>query len=374
MQSISVNIICRNDRPKGNLYPLYCRIIMDRQKIDIRIKHYVEKQHLLPNGSVPSKLFNSWVINNDIQHTLNEVNKIFTFYRSNGTIITKNNFNLLFRKKIDTTSLHRYIITESALMAICINRLYSYRALAHHIEKYFPAIKLNDCNYNFIVELEKVFLFTLHFKQNTVTSFLTRLKAILNIAFKRKLIPENPFIYYKVKGFTSNREFLTKNEVLKIEQYYNDCENKSLKNVAAIFLFLCYTGLRIGDFTKLRFSNIVDNCIEHITNKTRTKNTIPLSLPALRFVGATVFNFYHITDVKINKGLKEIAKSTAITKPLSCHVARHTFATLSLEFGMELTTISKILGHSKISTTMIYAKVLDATKKKEIAKWDGFFG
>ncbi len=374
MQRISVNIICRKDRTVNDLQPLYCRLIIDRCKVDMRIAHMINPANLLPNGSVKQSLFNSFSINNDIQNVLTEVNKIITFHRLNDIVITKNSFTELYRKKIDTTSLYTYIITECKQMAISLNRYHSYISLANHILKKFPKIKLNDCNYNFLVSLEKYFIYELNFKQNTVSSNFNKLRAVLSVAFKRKLIKENPFLHYKIKGFTSSREFLSKNEVLSIEKIFTNSSNKHEKNVCAIFLFLCYTGLRIGDFTKLKFEDIKNGCIEHTTNKTKTKNIIPLSKPALRFIENDSFVFYKISSEKINKSLKNIAIKANIEKPLSCHVARHTFATLCLELNMNITTISKILGHSKLSTTMIYAKVLNETKKKEILKWDTFFG
>ncbi len=374
MQNITVNVITRLDRLKDGLAPLYIRLISGRKKIDIRISNKIAPTDLLPNGSVKKSCFNYFVINNCIQIALSEVNNIIMFHHLNKITFSKTSFLELYNKKVDTSLLHKYIRTESSQMAICRSRLHSYTSLANHIEKHFGKTTLADCNYTFLVKLEKIFVYELQFKQNTVSSFFSRLRAVLNIAEKKKLLVDNPFIYYKIKGFTSNRQYLNKIEVLLIEDFYNNTKNESLKNVAAIFLFLCYTGLRIGDFTKLKFTDIINGCIEHVQGKTKAQNTIPLCNPVLRFIGENGFNFYKISSVKINKYLKIIAKQTEITKLLSCHVARHTFATLSLEQNISLVTISKILGHSKINTTMIYAKVLDETKKIEIAKWNTFLG
>lgn len=372
MQRITVHTILRADREKDGLQPIYVRIIADRKKTDIRVPHSIDPNDLSPDGSVKKSVFNSWAINQNLQIILNEANRIILFHRVHGITFTNKSFTDLYRKKIDTSTLHQYIRTQAATMAITTNRLHSYRSLATHIENKFPKVSLADCNYNFLTQLEKVFINDLHFMQNTVSSNMAKLRAILTIAAKNKLIPENPFIHYKIKPFTSNREFLTKNEVLQIEKYYAGKAPAHLKNTAACFLFMCYTGIRIGDFTKLKFEFIKDGCIDFIQSKGNNRNFVPLSEPAMRFIGADNFTFYITTAKNINEGLKTIATKAEIKKPLTCHVARHTFATLCLQLNMSIHTISKILGHTKIATTMIYAKVLDESKKQEIAKWAGF--
>lgn len=374
MQSISVNTVLRMDRPKNGLYPVYIRIIVDRDKIDIRVGHNINPADLEPNGQVKTRAVNSWIINAAIQHKMQEIHKLIVFHQINEIPLSYGNFSNLYYKKTDTSNLATFIRTQASQLPITRNRLHSYRSLANHIEDHFPKVTLATCDYSFLMLLQKMFEQKLKFVQNTQSSNMSKLKAILTIAFKRKLIPENPFIHHKIKGYTSNRQFLNKEEVLKIEQYHlSDC-TASQKNIAAIFLFLCYTGLRIGDFTSLDFTDIKDGCIDIVQHKTKQRCYVPLNEPALRFLGTDDFTFYKIASAKINLGLKTIRTATGIEKPLTCHVARHTFATLCLQLNISIPTISKMLGHTKIATTMIYAKVLDETKKQEIAKWDGFLG
>ncbi len=372
MQRISVNTILREDRSKNGLLPIYIRIIADRKKIDVRVSHYVQPGELQPNGSVKKNVFNSYTINQDIQNCLNDVNRVVLFHHVHSIYLTPKSFSDHFHKKVDTSLLHRYIKYEADKLNVCLNRLHSYYALARHIETHFPKVSLADCSFSFLSDLQKVFVTKFKFKKNTITGYMSKLRAILHIAAKNKLIPENPFIHFPLPGYESNREFLTKDELLRIEKFYSEPGNTAQKNVAAAFLFLCYTGLRIGDFTALRIEDIKDNAIDFIQRKTKQKCFVPLSEPAQRFVTVDGFAFRKISPEKMNLYLKDIAKAVGITKPLTCHVARHTFATLSLSIGIDILAISKMLGHSKTATTMIYAKMLDAKKKDEMQKWSGF--
>jgi site-specific recombinase XerD len=372
MQRITVHTILRADREKNGLQPMYVRIITERKKIDIRVPHAVAAVDLLPNGSIKNSVFNSWAINQDLQNILNDVNRVILFHRANNITLTNRSFTELYRKKIDTGHLHKYIRTQAAEMAISSNRLFAFRVLARHIEEHFANVTLADCNYSFLSQLEKVLRNDLHFAENTITAMFSRLRTVITIAAKKKLINDNPFAQYKIKPYTSNRQFLTKSEVLQIEKYYAGKAPEHLKNIAASFLFMCYTGLRVSDFTRLKFEHIKDGSIDFVQAKTKARNFVPLSAPAMRFICADNFTFYITSAKNINAGLKTIATKTKITKPLTCHVARHTFATLSMQLDMNIQSISKILGHSKIATTMIYAKVLDESKKQEIGKWAGF--
>lgn len=375
MQNVSIKAILRPDRKKENYYPVYIRVIIERKKIDLRVAHFVQLTDWLPNGSVDNNAFNAWAINQDIQNTIEDINKVLLFFRISDITINTTNFLLYYKKKVNKITLDQYIRSEAQTMNICTNRKHSYLALANNIEKYFHQQTVQNCDYNFLCKLENVFTTKLKFKHNTVCSNLSKLRAILNLAFKQKIIKENPFIHFKIKGYQSTRQFLTKNDVLKIEEYRKDITNsEAQRNIASIFLFLCYTGIRIGDFQKINFNNITDNGIEFIQHKTKVRVFVPLSSHTIQFIDFNQkrFTFYKISGQKINDGLKEIATKTKIAKPISCHIARHTFATLSLQLGLKIETISKLLGHTKTSTTMIYAKMLDDYKKTEFEKWENF--
>ena len=156
-----------------------------------------------------------------------------------------------------------------------------------------------------------------------------------------------------------------------------------LERVRDLFLFSCYTGISYADLNKLTPNNIwkgEDDKKWIVTNrqKTNTRVKVPLMPTALRLiekyrehplteVSGTLFP--PITNERANLYLKEIAEACGLTKNLTFHMARHTFATtVTLSNGMPIETVSKLLGHTKIATTQIYARVLDKKVEEDMNK------
>lgn len=176
----------------------------------------------------------------------------------------------------------------------------------------------------------------------------------------------------KPKADHHEREYLSADELRILVDDYNTTG----KNWQRVFLFSCFTGLRYSDVVALTWGDIKDNEIRLTTRKTNTFTTIPLNdkalslLPTRKKDGAV----FRVPDVSsIRKTLLSWATANGIKKSISFHTARHTFATLSLLGGAELYTISKLLGHHNITTTQIYADVVDATKRQAVDALNDIF-
>lgn len=109
-------------------------------------------------------------------------------------------------------------------------------------------------------------------------------------------------------------------------------------------------------------------------HKTGYLVNIPLSKKAKKFIPVTPFNNTCVFKIYCNKVtnrvLKKIGIELELNKKLTCHVARHTFATVSISLGIPIEVVSKLLGHTSIRTTQVYAKIVDTVKIKEMQKWD----
>ncbi len=168
----------------------------------------------------------------------------------------------------------------------------------------------------------------------------------------------------------STREFLSVEEVKALID--TDCANNGVKRA---YLFSCFCGLRHSDITNLTWGDIVTRggikYIEIRMKKTDLPLSVPLSDEALALLPnrgeakSTDKVFSLPSLVRVNTILREWAAEAGITKHLSFHTSRHTFATLGLTAGVDLYTVSKLLGHTNIKTTQIYAKIID--KKKDEA-------
>ena len=211
--------------------------------------------------------------------------------------------------------------------------------------------------------------------QATARNYYKILNCALNKAVKDEIIAINPFNKLsseeKISQTESTREYLTIEEVKSL--IATECKNDAVKRA---FLFSCFTGLRCSDVEALRWCDIKTEGKQKSISIKVIKTQRPLSmklskyammwLPQCTDVNSTnkVFGFpksnYH------NVVLKEWAKDANISKNVSFHVARHTFATLSITANVDLYTISKLLGHTQIKTTQIYSKVMDKKKNDAV--------
>lgn len=210
-------------------------------------------------------------------------------------------------------------------------------------------------------------------------ALFARIMVALNKAERDGIIVKNPGkdIDRKLKPHAEQKSrcYLTLDEIQKII----DTEYKPDNDIKPAFLFCCFSGLRYSDVQKLTWGEITVSPegyaqIETNMQKTGKDITIPLSDNAIKWLPersdqpAASRIFYKLPDQVTNADvrLRTIIKKAGITKHVTFHVARHTFATLTLTYGADLYTVSKLLGHSNIRTTQIYAKIVDESKRKAV--------
>ncbi len=207
--------------------------------------------------------------------------------------------------------------------------------------------------------------------QNTVTKYVTNLKKIMRICYANDWISKDPFYHWKAKWKKVERDILNERE-LKILMD-TEMPLQRLEQVRDIFVFCCFTGLSYIDVEKLSGNHIVLNMngekwIKINRSKTDTKSSVPLLPVAEKILKKYRTNLENnqnkllpvISNQKLNTYLKEIATICNIDKKLTFHLSRHTFATtVTLANGVPIESVSKMLGHSSLKTTQIYAKVID---------------
>ena len=248
-------------------------------------------------------------------------------------------------------------------------------------------IYLNELNFRFISDFE--YFLRKHkpldhhkpLGNNTIMKHIERLRKTINLAVKMEWLEKDPFTAHKAKFIKVQRGYLTQQELELIEQKEFGIER--LQQVKDLFVFSCYTGLAYIDAISLKSADIrkgIDGGEWIFT--ARQKTDVPVQVPLLskasqiiakykdhpktKFSG-TVFPV--ISNQKLNSYLKEIADLCGIKKNLTFHLARHTFATtVTLTNGVPIESVSKMLGHSDIRTTQIYAKVVEMKISEDMAK------
>ncbi len=230
-------------------------------------------------------------------------------------------------------------------------------------------ICFSEIDYNIVSGFEHYLRVVTKVLNNTALRRLKSFKSVIYEAMREGLIHKDPFQGLKMHFDPVDRGFLTEKEVEKIMNY--NFKIKRLEHVRDIFIFSCFTGLAYIDVAQLTYDKIVeiDGRLWLITRrqKTNVSSNVPLLDVPLRLIekyrGVAKNNhvFPVMSNQKQNQYLKEIADVCGIEKNLTYHLARHTFATLTLSKGVSMESVSKMLGHTNIRTTQIYARI---TNKK----------
>ena len=238
------------------------------------------------------------------------------------------------------------------------------------LQEFRPGLDFKDITYTFLKDFE------VHLKEkgnsvNTVAKHMRQLRTLVNEAINQGYIPSDayPFRKYKIKQEKGRKEFLTPDELKRLENLDVD---KKLRHVLDAFLFCCYTGLRFSDFCQLSPANFIKVNGKRWLHFTSIKTGVELRLPLhLLFEGKalTVLERYDIvTDFakigpnsEANKYLAQLAAFARIRKHITYHTARHTCATLLVHQGVPITTVQKLLGHASVRTTEVYSEVLSNT-------------
>ncbi|GAA4274996.1 site-specific integrase [Aquimarina gracilis] len=249
-------------------------------------------------------------------------------------------------------------------------------------KKKIDDIFLKQLNYQFIIDFERFLRGArskkkqLMLSNNGVMKHLERFKKMVNLAIKLEWITKNPFQQFQLKFDKYDREYLTERELSMLEN--TSFKNKRLEKIKDCFLFSCYTGLSYIDAKELTLNQItkgIDSNYWIFTKREKTNETIkvPLLPKALIILDKYKYNVSDFllpipSNQKINSYLKEIMKDCGIYKNITFHVARHTFATtVMLSNGVPIETVSKLLGHTKLSTTQIYARVVESKISEDIS-------
>ena len=212
------------------------------------------------------------------------------------------------------------------------------------------------------------FLHNQGISQPTVYNYHKRNKRYIHEAMKFELISDDPYngLTFE-RGKFDKRKYLTEQELYKMET----CEINSqpIDRVRDLFLFQCYTGFSYSDFAKFDFERDVENrngkyIIADRRKKTNEDYYIVLLSPAMKILKKYNFKLPVISNQQYNIMLKVAAQYAKINKRITTHVARHTFAVFALNNGVSMEVVAKMLGHSNIKTTQIYAKVLNREVEK----------
>lgn len=214
-------------------------------------------------------------------------------------------------------------------------------------------------------------------ESNTRWNTLKTHRTFINIAKRKGILTMNPLDRMPVKRAQTDRVYLDNNEVkLLLDLYHKKTLNDTYQSILRHFLFSCYTGVRVSDLERIKMEDIVHNLL--IVTPKKTKNSsgatirIPLVPGALEMIAdeagtrtkGLIFNLF--SEPRMRKYIKLIVAHSKISKKVTWHSGRHTFATNFLKATNNLAALQKLLGHSNISMTMVYAHIITDDLEREM--------
>lgn len=197
----------------------------------------------------------------------------------------------------------------------------------------------------------------------TVWLACQQLKGVVTRAYQRGVLTWNPFAGFRLAKNIRPREYLTEGELKLLMDH--EFEDKALTFTRDVFVFSAFTGLAFIDLKELKYENIVDiNGSKWIVSQ-RHKTNIPFQVKLLEVPYQVIIRYQHQGEyvfeqmeyATMAKRIHRVMEEVGIRKRISFHCARHTFAVLALNKGMPIESLSRLLGHTNITTTQIYAKI-----------------
>ena len=262
----------------------------------------------------------------------------------------------------------------------CMRRLEEFMQAKYRIKD----IALKEISHVFITDFETYLRTVSGCNENTTAKFMQTFRMIIIMAKNNGWIFADPFINYKIRVKRVDRGYLTEPEIKKILKKQFTC--KRLEQVRDIFIFACFTGLAYIDVRNLTKENIQTSFDGKLWIMTaRQKTDTAVTVPLLK-VPQAILKKYEGTQLdgrllpvlsnqKLNSYLKEIGDLCGITKNITFHLARHTFATtMTLAKGVPIETVSKMLGHTNIITTQIYARITNDKIGRDMQVLSGQLG
>ncbi|MDR2950318.1 MAG: site-specific integrase [Prevotella sp.] len=238
---------------------------------------------------------------------------------------------------------------------------------------------IREVDFQFVTDYEVYLKSVCGCGHNSTIKHLRYLKQVVTNALKNKYITVDPFDDYTLGYKPVKKEFLIEPEIKKLMNKKFD--SKRLEEVRDVFLFQIFTGLAYIDAANLKEDNIIEDGFgQKWIQLTRQKSSVQANIPLLDVPLSILKKYKGLnngkllpmhTNQKMNEYLKEIAALCGINKRLTTHCGRHSFGTIMLTKGVSIESVSKMLGHTNITTTQIYAKVLNLKIFTEVNKVRG---
>lgn len=395
-------VINKSKKDKGGLCPIKLRVSGDGTR----------KEIYLPGVKIDPKLWDAskQSVKNDKMLTLRIQNQINKYKEQinkqealDSPIAPEEVHSLIQNKssKINGQDLNAVEYCKNHFV-IDLNLSYGtrkgYSSFAKILKEYDAKISLDRIDLNWIAGFKEYLVKKHKINPYTMSCRLKTVRRLVRHAYEAGKLSKYPLEGLKIAQAKANRQFLS---ITQLRQLLAYTPKLNLQNTYNAFVFSCYTGLRFGDLATIKYSNLsIDNSsgedeivLFFTMGKTKRqvrihlnksisnlidRNKIALDEPIFSFLKATDFDLssdklamkIESANALANKRLKEIMKDADLPEGYSFHCARHTFACVALQLGVDLMSLRDLIGHTDLKVTQEYLKVIDSQKKNAIEKFN----
>jgi site-specific recombinase XerD len=375
--------------------PIYLRITVNGQRAEMALKRFVDPDKWnIFSGNVKGKTEDIKGLKVFIDRYRNKAYKAYQDMINNDEVVSaeslKNKILGIDPHKmtlLEAFEHHNTLLNERVNIDYAPGTIQRYKITYEHIQtfikKYYKTddVFLKSLDHQFITKLERYFKIDKSCNHNTTMKYIMNMRKVILMAINNDWLEKDPFRKFKIKLEEVDRGFLSKEELVTLEQ--KKFAISRLDTIRDIFVFACYTGFAYADVEKLTEDNIAigidgEKWLFAKRKKTNTSSNVFLLPKALEIIEKYKDHpeannkgklLPVISNQKINAYLKEIADLCEIKKHLTFHLARHTFATtVTLTNGVPIESVSRMLGHKNIKTTQIYAKIVERKVSNDMLK------
>lgn len=382
MAKVTVRRRTDNVRAVGRA-PLYAVLYIDKNKIRIPLDIAVaDNEWDALSERVKGRSKEVRDLNLIISNTKARISDILVRARLTGERLTRDSFLEYYRHPGESELFVAYARARLDKLREVLqpSTRQHHLAVLQKIEDYSPALKIRDITTEWL-RIYAAYLRDAHGNNpGTIDKNIGVIRSHYFAAMREGKIRVNPFEAYRGPKPDPAIVYLTEQELDSMIRLFRSGHlDANETDALRFFLFMFFTGMHISDARALQLSQIVDGEIHYRRVKTGVRVAVPLSQPAMKLV-----EFYRggrlrgdlftslPTDQAFNRLIKRVSAKAGIAKPVSAKTARHTFATIYYKRNNgDLGTLSKLLGHARISTTMIYAHIMKDTRREGVSAFDG---
>lgn len=350
-------------------------------KVAVSLKNWNDKKGIVTSGDKQAADKNLI-----IETILARINNVFVKYRLRDKKLSRDLFLREYNRPSDYPTFFDFVREHMKKIShrTELTTLQTHMSVMRKIKDFNANLTFDDITHEWLDVYFAHLRKGLENNANTAYKNMGVLKKYVLAAYKAGYMTENPFEDWSIKRISATCVYLNEDELSRLVSLYNSGElDYKLHKTLEFFLFLCFSSLHVGDAKKLQLEQFTKDHFTYFRMKLRNSKPEPIQIPIseplrnllFRIVGTRkkgpLFEVIQ-ADQTMNRNLKDIAAIAGIDKPITHKVGRHTFATIYLRHTKDLAALKELLGHSDMKETLVYAHVMDESKREGMQCFNSF--